>query len=284
VSLLRVALLQLAGRGLDHAASLAKGDEACRRAASAGADLALFPECWSTGYLRFAKEDGAARAAWLASALAPDAPYVMHFAALARELGVAIGVTYLERTASAPRNALTLFDAAGARVLDYAKVHLCPWDPPDTECSAGDAFPVARLATRAGEVAVGAMICFDREFPESAKLLALAGAELLLVPNACELGAAAPVIGDLRLAQLRARAFENLVAIATANYPAPHYDGHSCVYLADGSTALQAGAAEAVETAALDLERLRAFRREEAGREAARRPDLYAPLAKRGRS
>ena len=68
----------------------------------------------------------------------------------------------------------TLFDRTGARVLDYAKVHLCPWDPPDTECAAGDAFPVARLATRAGEVAVGAMICFDREFPESAKLLALA--------------------------------------------------------------------------------------------------------------
>jgi N-carbamoylputrescine amidase len=282
VSTLRVALLQLAGCGLDLEASLAKGEDACRRAAAAGADLALFPECWSTGYLAFDAADRARRAAWLASALASDAPYVLRFAALARELGLAIGVTYLERTAGAPRNALALFDRTGARVLDYAKAHLCPWGPPDTECSPGNAFPVATLATRAaGGVAVGAMICFDREFPETARLLMLGGAELVLVPNACELGASAPVVGDLRLAQLRARAFENLVAIATANYAAPEQDGHSCVYLPNGAPAVLAGASEEIVLADLDLAALRAFRRAEAGRNAARRPSLYSPIAAR---
>ena len=276
---LRIALLQLASSGLDLAKSLAKGEDACRRAAAAGADLALFPECWSTGYTQFAAADRAARAAWLAAAQAPDAPYVLRFASLARELGLAIGVTYLERTAAAPRNALALFDRTGARVLDYAKAHLCPWDPPDTECAPGDAFPVASLATRAGPVAVGAMICFDREFPEPARLLMLGGAELLLVPNACELGPTAPVVGDVRLAQLRARAFENLVAIATANYAAPDEDGHSCLYLANGAPAVVAGEAEAIVTADLDLAALRAFRHEEAGRNAARRPRLYSPIS-----
>jgi N-carbamoylputrescine amidase len=279
---LRVALLQLAGCGLDLEASLAKGEAACRRAAQAGADVALFPECWTTGYATFDAARPGAREAWLAASVPRDGAYVTRFGALARELGIAIGVTYLERAAGAPRNALALFDRTGARALDYAKVHLCPWDPPDTECAAGDAFPVARLATRAGEVAVGAMICFDREFPESARLLGLGGAELVLVPNACELGASAPVIGDLRLAQLRARAFENLVAIATANYAAPDQDGHSCVYLADGAPAVVAGAAEEIVIAEIDLARLRAFRREEAGRDAARRPDLYTPLTTRG--
>jgi predicted amidohydrolase len=145
----------------------------------------------------------------------------------------------------------------------------------------GDGFRVGTLRTATEEVEAGAMICFDREFPETARLLMLGGAELVLVPNACELGASAPVVGDLRLAQLRARAFENLVAIATANYAAPDQDGHSCVYLANGAPAVLADAGEEIVLADLDLAALRAFRRTEAGRNTARRPSLYAPIAER---
>ncbi len=52
------------------------------------------------------------------------------------------------------------------------------------------------------------MICFDREFPESARILMLKGAELILVPNACPMEIN-------RLSQLRGRAFENMIAVAT---------------------------------------------------------------------
>lgn len=81
------------------------------------------------------------------------------------------------------------------------------------------------LDTALGQVQVGGMICYDREFPESARILMLKGAELILVPNACPM--------ELnRLSQLRARAFENMVAIATCNYPetAPDCNGGSSVF------------------------------------------------------
>jgi predicted amidohydrolase len=125
------------------------------------------------------------------------------------------------------------------------------------------------------------MICFDREFPESAKLLALGGAELILVPNACALDDRESGIGDVRIAQLRGRAFENLAAIAMANYAAPQHDGHSCAFRADGSTLVLAGEAEGVVVADLDLTQLREFRRREAGRVEARRPALYGAIAGR---
>jgi len=271
VATLRIALVQLASSGRDVAANRERGLAAVREAADRGADLALLPEMWSVGY-----------AAGFDPALAEpiDGAFVSAYRALARERSIAIGVTWLEaRPGEKPRNAFALVDARGEIVLHTAKVHLCPWGPPDTECSAGDGFPVATLATRAGPVAVGAMICFDREFPESAKLLALGGAELVLVPNACEL-ADDPEIGDLRLAQLRGRAFENLVAVAMANYAAPQHDGRSCAFGPDGSTLALAGPGEEVVIADLDLDRLRAFRAREIGRSEARRPELYAAISR----
>lgn len=69
------------------------------------------------------------------------------------------------------------------------------------------------------------MICYDREFPESARLLMLKDAELILVPNACPMEIN-------RLSQLRARAYENMTAVATCNYPAtvPDCNGGSSVF------------------------------------------------------
>lgn len=127
------------------------------------------------------------------------------------------------------------------------------------------------------------MICYDREFPESARILMLKGAELVLVPNAC------PMEGN-RLSQLRARAFENMMAIATCNYPdtVPDCNGGSSVfdgvaYLPDAPVSrdtciLQAGSAEGVYLASLDLEQLRSYRSREVHGNAYRRPDRYALL------
>ena len=273
---LRIALLQLAGSGYDREASLERGLAACRRAAAAGADVALFPELWSTGY---AFSDGDLER-WRAQAIADDDPWVVAYADLAAELGMAIGVTYLERSARGPRNAVTLFDAAGREALTYAKVHICSFDLPEQALTPGAEFPVARLETRAGPVAVGAMICFDREFPEAARVLALGGAELILVPNACELEAN-------RLGQVRARAFENMVAVAVANYAAPQENGHSTVvdpiaFDAEGRSrdtrVFEAGEAEEVCVVRLDLGALRAWRRREVWGNECRRPETYGAL------
>ena len=126
---------------------------------------------------------------------------------------------------------------------------------------------------------IRSMICFDREFPESAKLLALDGAELVLVPNACALDLPDDPLGRLRLEQLRARAWENLVAVALANYPAPQNDGHSVAYYPDGGTAVLADEREQIVHVELDLERVRAYREAEIGRSEARRPELYGALS-----
>lgn len=277
--MLEIALLQLASCGRDREANLRKGDEACRLAASRGAHVALFPEMWSIGYEGFDPKHAGEHEAWLRLAEPRSGSFVQHFRRLAGELGMAIGITYLEAWPEAPRNTLTLFDARGSEVLSYAKVHLCPWNPPDNVCTAGEEFPVATLETAIGPLRVGAMICFDREFPESARMLMLNGAELILTPNACDLDDLRSGIGDVRIAQFRARAFENLVAVAMTNYAAPQNDGRSVAFGPDGSVIVQADDAESVVLARVDVGRLREFRAQECLRDAARRPEKYAAIS-----
>ena len=126
------------------------------------------------------------------------------------------------------------------------------------------------------------MICYDREFPESARILMLKGAELILVPNACPMEIN-------RLSQLRGRAFENMTAIATCNYPegVPDCNGHSSVF--DGIAfketednydmrILEAGGEEGIYLASLDLDALRSYRKAEAFGNAYRHPGKYGKL------
>jgi predicted amidohydrolase len=279
----RVALLQLAAQGYDREASLARGLAACGMACEKGAHLAVFPELWSTGY---AFPDGDLDR-WRAQAVPRDHPWVTAFSVLARDLGMAIAVTYLEATPRGPRNTVTLFDGAGREVLTYAKVHICSFDLPEQALDPGREYPVARLETGAGPVDVGAMICFDREFPEAGRALALGGAELILVPNACELE-------DNRLGQVRARAFENMAAMAVCNYAgiaAPagsgEQNGHSTLvdpiaFDADGRSrdtrVFEAGEAEGVYVVRLDLAALREWRRHEVWGTRCRRPETYGVL------
>ena len=204
--------------------------------------------------------------------------FVKHFQNLARDLDMAIGLTYLERGAQAPRNTLTLIDRHGKIVLVYAKVHTCDFDV-ESALEPGTEFLVADLDTMQGTVRVGAMICFDREFPESARVLMLRGAELILVPNACEMEIN-------RLTQLRSRAFENMTAIVLTNYAGPRDNGHSVAF--DGMAFeengsrdmcfLEADEREGIFIAELDLERLRAYRGYEAMGNAYRRPRAYGDL------
>jgi len=279
VRTLKIALLQLASFQRDVDANLRKGDQFCRRAAAAGADVALFPEMWSIGYQPFDSGKAGDRDAWLSLAVARDAPFVQHFRHLAGELGMAIGITYLEHGSAAPRNTFTLFDRRAEEILTYAKVHLCPWDLPDNACTPGAGFPVASLDTSAGVVHVGSMICFDREFPEAARMLMLNGAELILTPNACELDDRESGIGDVRIAQFRARAFENLVAVAMANYAAPQNDGQSVAFYPDGTLIVRGGSIEEIVFVELDLARVRAWRERETSRDAARSPEKYAAIS-----
>lgn len=167
---LNIALLQLSPCG-DAESNLKKGIDACKTAKERGADIALFPEMWSNGYNLYDRPV----ADWQAEALPGDGAFVRRFGELAGELKMAVGVTFLERYDGGPRNTLILFDRHGERKLTYAKVHTCDFDV-ERNLTPGEDFYVTAIDTDCGEVQVGAMICYDREFPERLhRLLMLKG-------------------------------------------------------------------------------------------------------------
>ena len=225
------------------------------------------------------------RERWQALAINQDDSFMVHFRSLARELNMAIGLTYLEKWVGAPRNSVSLIDSHGEIVLTYAKVHTCEFDV-EAAVTPGDGFPVCALDTEQGEVKIGFMICYDREFPESARLLMLEGAELILTPNAC-------TFDEHRLSQFKTRAYENMVGVAMTNYAAPQNNGHSAAFdgMAYGAVAsqledgeprdtliIEAGELEDVYLAAFDMDSIRAYRERETWGNAYRRPRLYGRL------
>ena len=111
-----------------------------------------------------------------------DSFFVNRFSELAAELDMAIAITLLERHEPKPRNTVCLFDRHGNLQYRYSKVHICDFGEEDDEgvLDAGDAFFVADLDTKDGSIKVGSMICYDREFPESARILMLKGADSMI--------------------------------------------------------------------------------------------------------
>lgn len=284
MSLLNIALLQMMPHGDDKDANQAKGETFCRRARDMGADIALFPEMWSNGYAHCPTEEDA-RKTWQAQAIGRDSGFVTRFQELAKELNMAIALTYLEEWDGAPRNTVSLIDRHGEIAMTYAKVHTCDFSD-EAACTPGEEFHVCNLDTDAGPVKIGAMICYDREFPESARILMLQGAEVILTPNACELE-------DNRMGQFKARAYENMAGLAMANYAAPKCNGHSVAFdgmafagppagSEDGASRdmliIEAGEREGVYLAEFNLDQLRAYRQRETWGNAFRKPRSYGHL------
>lgn len=261
---LKVALLQIASENSEKD-NLIKGITACKNAKQMGADIALFPEMWNNGY-NFSEDAELLKS----MSVSENSEFVNAFGTLAAELDMAIGITYLESFEPAPRNSMTLFDRHGKKVFTYAKVHTCDFGD-EKYLTAGEDFYVAEIDTTCGNVNIGAMICYDREFPESARILMLKGAEIILVPNACPMEIN-------RLSQLRGRAYENMVGIATCNYPSgqPDCNGHSSAF--DGiaylpelpysrdTCILEASEKEGIYIAEFDIDMLRDYRKKRSTR------------------
>lgn len=261
--------------------TMEKGIRYCREAKEQGADIALFPELWNCGY-RIPHDMEQLNAL----AVSADGEFAARYGELAKELELAVGITFLESGQFRPKNTICLYDRHGKAVYKYSKVHICDFGETDDESvlCAGDEFVAAELETAKGNLKVGSMICYDREFPESARILMLKGAELVLVPNACPMEVN-------RLSQLRGRAYENMLAIATCNYPAPHLgcNGHSTLF--DGviyqperseprdTCVLETDESEGLFFGELDIHMLREFRKREYQNLKNRRPELYGILA-----
>ncbi len=273
---IKVALLQLLPED-NFDGNLKKGVEYCKKSKELGADIALFPEMWSVGYNipeNFVELNEIA--------MSVQSAFISEFSKLAKDLDMAIGITFLEKYEPLPRNSICLIDRFGDKVLTYAKVHTCDFSD-ECRLTAGDDFYVTDLNTKQGNIKVGAMICYDREFPESARILMLKGAEIILVPNACPMEIN-------RISQLRARAYENMVGIATVNYPKgmPDCNGHSTAF--DGmaykplehssrdTLIIEAGEHEGIYIADFPIAEMRDYRSHEVHGNAYRHPKKYKLL------
>jgi predicted amidohydrolase len=254
---------------MDQKENLRKGIEFCRKAKANKADIVVFPEMYNMGYkagIDFEKEG--ITDVWKNAGLTDTSNFIRVFKDLAQELDMAILITYLEKWDPLPRNTAALYDRHGKLVLKYSKVHTVDLGYMEAAITPGDDFYVTELDTRLGPVKAGVMICYDREFPESARILMLKGAELILTPNACRLE-------HLRIVQFQSRAWENSLVTAMANYSGEEFDGHSCAFNADGKEILIAGEEEGVYLASFNLQQIREYRGWTFWGNAYRRPRKY---------
>ncbi len=173
-----VAALQMAC-GWDTAANIATAERLVREAARRGAQIIVPPELFETPYFCIEQD---VRHLKLARTVAENRA-VRHFSAIARELGVVLPISFFERAGPAYFNSVAVIDADGSILGVYRKSHIPngPGYQEKTYFSPGDT-GFRTWSTRHGRIGVG--ICWDQWFPEAARAMALAGAELLLYPTA----------------------------------------------------------------------------------------------------
>jgi 5-aminopentanamidase len=243
---MRVALYQCPPLPLDVQGNLRRLKTQASNAAMQGAALLVCPEMFLSGY-----NIGARAARDLAQAA--DGPAAQEIADIARTNGLAILYGYPELSADGQvYNAVQLIDAQGVRRCNYRKTHLYG-ELDKSMFSAGDEhFPVVDF----DGWKLGFLICYDVEFPENTRRLALAGADLILVPTANM--APYDFVADVTV---RARAFENQCYLVYANYCGSegeiHYCGLSSICAPDGKQIGLAGQDEALVVADLDRQVMR---------------------------
>jgi predicted amidohydrolase len=228
-------------------------------AKNAAAHVVVFPEMYSNGYARFDPRDSAAIELWRKGAHSPNGSFIDTFREAARTHQMHVVATFLEAADPKPFNSALLIDPNGQTIIHHRKVHICDFDSPESACDRGKQFSASEIETPAGPVKIGLMICMDREYPQAAGDLSRAGAEIVLVPNCCDL-ATDPSVGDVRIAQIRGRAFETVMGIAVANYPKPRSDGHSFATDPAGAIITMADDSPGLTLASFDLPFIRKAR------------------------
>jgi len=204
-----------------------------------GADLVVFPEAWQ----RYFGEPGSDLTAY---AEPLDGPFVTEVERLAKERDTTIVAGMFEQTDGVPYN--TVVVRGGAR-LDYRKIHM--YDSFGyQESKVLAAGPVEPATFDLDGTTFGILTCYDLRFPELARRLVDAGAEVLLVP-------AAWVAGERKVYHwttlLRARAIENTAYVVGVGQPAPRSSGHSMVISPLGDVLVEGGDDAEILTAELDL-------------------------------
>lgn len=267
--------------------TLAKADRLVRQAAGKGAKIILLQELFETPYfcqlqkfeyLELAKPLG-------------ENPAVNHFRKVARELDVVLPVSFFERAGNTQFNSVAVIDADGEILGVYRKTHIpdgLPYaekfyfTPGDTGFKVWD--------TKYGRIGVG--ICWDQWFPETARSLALLGAEILLFPTAI---GSEPTLGKDSRVHWRnvmvGHAAANMMPVIASNRIGKETEEESemtfyrCSFIADNHGELVEQAddhTEAVLVHEFDFDAL-AKERREWGIFRDRRPEMYKTLLTHGR-
>ena len=270
---MKIALVQI-GASRDLKANLARGVAAFATAVRSGAKLIVFPELAFLPFLP--RRQATARALSLAEPI--PGPTTDRFAELAARAGVVVVLNLFERRGGRTYDASPVIDADGSLRGVTRMVHIM--DGPGFR-ERGYYAPAAETdlvyRTQAGRV--GVCICYDRHFPEYMRGLALAGAEIVVIPQA---GVVGEWPAGLFEAEIRVAAFQNGYFGALANRVGKEgglrFAGESFVAGPDGSLLARAPRGrEGVLVADCDRKRLR---RSPARRHFLpdRRPDFYRRL------
>jgi 5-aminopentanamidase len=233
-------------------------------AKAAGADLLLLPEMYLSGYN--IGPEAALRHAVDQAGLAPGQK-------IAKTNNIALAFGYPELVGNQVANAAVLIGPGGEILLNYRKTHLFGDLDRDMFKAVGDSFALTEL----NGYKIALLICYDIEFPEPARILALAGADILLIPTA----QMEPYTQVAKLL-IPTRAYENQLYVAYANHSGSddglNYVGLSSICGPDGAILAAAGKGEELIYATADKSHHAAVREIDPLIHD-RRPELYGPIS-----
>lgn len=268
-------------------ATLDKADHLVREAAQKGANIILLQELFETPYFcqlqKFQYME-------LATTLEEN-PAIEHFKKLAKELDVVLPISFFERAGNTQFNSIAIIDADGEILGVYRKTHIpdgLPYaekfyfTPGDTGFKAWN--------TKYGRIGVG--ICWDQWFPETARSLALQGAEILFFPTA--IGSEPTLEKDSRIHwrnTMAGHAAANMMPVVASNRIGRETDEDSEMtfygssFIADNHGEIVEQADDCTETVLVhefDLDEL-ARERREWGIFRDRRPEMYKTILTHGK-
>ena len=231
-----VALCQGNAKNGDVKCNLDTMKEQLHRAASAGAELLIFPELFLSGYcvpgetMKLVAEER-------------DGPSFQELSKSARECNIAVlyGYPEVDRSSGTPvyYNSAQLIDKDGSSLVNYRKTHL--WI--DTKGFENVFTPGNALSevVQCCNLKIGVLICFDVEFPECARTLSLKGAKLIAIPTAISKQLPIAVQEKVPTLVIPTRAAENRVYVMCVNHGGEDFSGRSTCCDPNGDVVMQVG-------------------------------------------
>lgn len=259
-----IAGAQIAGMPSQKRENLDKAAHFIRKAAARGAQVVMTPEVVLSGFVGGREERALAEPI--------PGPATTFLAELARELDIYILFGLSEMKDDNVYNAMVVLDRSGEILGVMRKVHINKFETGAAWRNGSD-FPVWDFKTATGSFRAGIMICYDREIPESARILMLKGADIIFNPLACE----CPT-DDIHRCLLRTRAFENETFIFMTNHAAPAQNGHSMAFNHDGAILAELDESERILYQTFDFGALNRARADGIYGKHHRRPELYGLL------